>query len=62
VISTSVAVPLRLKIRSLLLGLCDDLDGKTILAGGRLRRFVVRDDHLYDPIRRMARLAEGVVL
>jgi len=58
VIKTSVPQELREKIRSLLLELHHSERGRRILELGQLRRFASVTDSDYDPVRRMAELAE----
>jgi phosphonate transport system substrate-binding protein len=62
VISRSVSVSLRRRLRALLLSMHRDPRGKGILAGANLDRFMEAEDHDYDPIRVMARRAEQVLL
>ena len=62
VISRTVSVSLRSRLRVLLLSMHRDPRGKRILSEANLDRFVKAQDHDYDPIRVMARNAEQVLL
>ena len=62
VISQSVSETLRRDLRALLLGMRQSPRGLAILARGRIERFTESLDSDYDPIRRMAKTAERVVL
>jgi phosphonate transport system substrate-binding protein len=62
VISTQVAIELRSAIRELFLTMHMDRLGRDMLNRGRLEKFVAGSDREYDPIRRMARAAEQVLL
>jgi phosphonate transport system substrate-binding protein len=62
VISTHVPVAMRRTIREILLEMHNDWRGRLILEEGQIKRFVRVEDRDYDPIRRMAQLAEKVVL
>ena len=62
VISRRVTDNLRSRLRSLLLSMHQDPQGRAILAGASLQRFAAAQDHDYDPIRIMARSAEHVLL
>jgi phosphonate transport system substrate-binding protein len=53
---------LRDRIRGAFLDMEHDPAGQRVLDAGQLRRFVAVSDRDYDPIRAMARLAEGVRL
>ena len=62
VISTRVPETLRSDVRCSLLAMHQDPLGRDVLASGRIERFSEALDSDYDPIRRMARAAERVVL
>jgi ABC-type phosphate/phosphonate transport system substrate-binding protein len=62
VISKQVPLDLRCELRSILLDLALQQRGREILARGRIARFIAAHDADYDPIRRMARKAERVML
>ena len=62
VVSTRVTEPLRGAIRAALLRLGQSARGRAALQTGCMERFVEAVDDDYDPIRRMARAAERVVL
>jgi len=62
VISKKVAESLRRELRDLFLSMDADALGRDILMRGRLERFEPAEDRDYDPIRRMAREAERVLL
>ena len=51
---------LRERLRAALISLHEDQAGRTALALGGLHRFVPVEDADYDPVRRTARLAQGV--
>jgi ABC-type phosphate/phosphonate transport system substrate-binding protein len=40
----------------------EDTEGRSILTGGRITRFIAAHDDDYDPIRRMANVAATVSL
>jgi phosphonate transport system substrate-binding protein len=60
VVSTAVPTEIRHQLRRLLVGLHEEEHGRSILALGQLARFTAVTDEDYDPIRRMAKEAEGV--
>ncbi|TMA91587.1 MAG: phosphate ABC transporter substrate-binding protein [Deltaproteobacteria bacterium] len=62
VISKQVSLDLRCELRSILLDLALEQRGREILARARIARFIAAHDADYDPIRRMARKAERVML
>jgi len=62
VISTKLSAVLRRQIRQRLLNLHLTARGQAALADGRMVRFIPAVDRDYDPIRRMARAAEAVLL
>ncbi len=62
VVQKSLPRDLRGTLRELLLTMHQDPEGQAILAQGQLNRFAQVEDSDYDPIRRMARLAEAVKL
>jgi len=62
VISTQMPGELRCAVRELLLGMHSDPLGRALLERGRVEKFVTGSDQQYDPIRRMARAAEQVLL
>lgn len=62
VISKTVAESLRRELRDLFLSMDADALGRDILKRGRLERFEPAEDSDFDPIRRMAREAERVLL
>jgi ABC-type phosphate/phosphonate transport system substrate-binding protein len=62
VVSTKVPTELRRKLRRVLLTMHNDPCGERILSRAGTARFTSVSDADYDPIRRMARLAEGVPL
>jgi len=53
VISTKTSLLLRKKIQNILIGMKDDLKGKSILDKALVDRFIIVDDSNYDGIRRM---------
>ena len=61
-IQESVPEDLRKSIQGVLLHMHHEVEGRAILAKGLIMRFALVDDADYDPIREMARLAEGVEL
>ena len=62
VMSQRVAIEIRSQLRGLLLDMHRDPLGRAILARARIARLVAAQDEDYDPIRRMARKAEPVLL
>jgi ABC-type phosphate/phosphonate transport system substrate-binding protein len=62
VISKSMPLDLRCELRSILLDLDLEKPGRELLARARIARFIAAHDSDYDPIRRMARKAEQVLL
>lgn len=62
VISKQVPFDLRCELRSILLDLDMEQPGREILARARIARLIAAHDADYDPIRRMARKAERVML
>ena len=62
VASKKLASPLRRQIRQVLLHLHRNPAGQAALAQARLEKFLEAEDRDYDPIRRMAREAERVLL
>ena len=64
VISKQVPLDLRCELRSILLDVHLEQPGREILAGAQIARFIAAHDADadYDPIRRMARKAERVML
>jgi phosphonate transport system substrate-binding protein len=62
VVSKKLAAPLRRQIRQILLDLHLIPRGHAALAHAQLAKFVEAEDRDYDPIRRMARQAERVLL
>jgi phosphonate transport system substrate-binding protein len=62
VVSKCVPVRRRRDLRSLLLAMHCDRQGREILERGRIIRFEAANDRDYDPIRRMAEAAEGIAL
>jgi phosphonate transport system substrate-binding protein len=62
VISKQVPLKFRCELRALLLDLNLDEPGREVLAQGRIARFIAAHDADYDPIRRMARKADRVML
>ena len=59
VVSTHVPDELRRRLREVFLTMHEDLEGRAILADGRLARFVPVRDQDYDSIREMVRRAEA---
>jgi len=57
-----VPLEFRCELRALLLDLNLDEPGREILAQARVARFITAHDADYDPIRRMARKADRVLL
>jgi ABC-type phosphate/phosphonate transport system substrate-binding protein len=62
VVSTKVPTELRRKLRRMLLTMHNDPCGERILGRAGIARFTSVSDADYNPIRRMARLAEGIRL
>jgi phosphonate transport system substrate-binding protein len=62
VISKRVPRRLRAQVRAVLLGMDSHPAGRCVLEEGRIARFVRARDCDYDPIRRMAALADAVTL
>jgi phosphonate transport system substrate-binding protein len=62
VISTTLPVGVRRQVRQLLLELHRSAYGRAVLARAFMARFLSAEDRDYDPIRRMARSAEAVLL
>lgn len=62
VVSTRLPEELRSSLRRTLLNMHEDTEGRSILAGGRIMRFIAAYDNDYDPIRRMAAVAATVSL
>lgn len=62
VVSTKLSADLRCQIRQLLLELHLIPRGRAALAQAQLAQFISAEDRDYDPIRRMARVAESVLL
>lgn len=62
VVSTKLSADLRCQIRQLLLKLHLLPRGRAALAQAQLAKFISAEDRDYDPIRRMARVAESVLL
>lgn len=60
VISTSVPSVMRQAIRDILLNMHSNPRGREILSAGQIKRFARVEDSDYDPIRRMARLAQAI--
>lgn len=62
VVSKKLSAELREEIRQLLLALHRTAHGKWMLARAGLAKFIFANDRDYDPIRRMARNADAVLL
>lgn len=62
VVSTQLPQSIRSALRQAFLRLHLEAEGRSILAQGKIARFVEVSDRDYDPIRRMARLAEQAAL
>ncbi len=62
VIATSVPEDLRLAVQRALLEMHANPDGRAILGTGQLAKFVKVTDQDYDPIRRMKKISEHLVL
>jgi phosphonate transport system substrate-binding protein len=62
IISRSVPIELAERLRRLLLDMDRQEPGRAVLQSGRLECFVQAQDGDYDPIRRMARKADAVLL
>ncbi len=62
VVSTKLSVDVRCQIRQVLLELHLIPRGRAALARAQLAKFISAEDRDYDPIRRMARAAERVLL
>lgn len=62
VVSKKLAAPLRRQIRQIFLHLHSNIPGHAALAHAQLAKFIPAEDRDYDPIRRMARQAERVLL
>jgi phosphonate transport system substrate-binding protein len=62
VVGKGVPGDIRRRLRTLLLRMSEDAQGRFILDGGGLLCFTSARDRDYDPIRRMARAAEQVTL
>jgi phosphonate transport system substrate-binding protein len=60
IVSTQIPIEVRKKLQTLLFCMDQDADGKTILAKIGLDHFDQVDDHWYDPIREMAKIAETI--
>ena len=62
VVSTRLPEEVRSALRTTLLNMHEDTEGRSILTGGRIMRFTAAHDDDYDPIRRMAAVATTVSL
>jgi phosphonate transport system substrate-binding protein len=62
VIGRHVAPALRERIRTLLLHMHEDSQGRAILAGDDIAHFAAVTDHTYDMTRHMLEISAGVIL
>jgi phosphonate transport system substrate-binding protein len=62
VVSTRLPEQVRSALRRTLFNMHEDTEGRSILTGGRIMRFIAARDNDYDPIRRMADVAATVSL